>query len=421
MPVDKNLFLHDLAVVAILKNEGPYLKEWLDYHLLAGVEHFYLYDNESPDNQAAVAAPYVKAGIVDYIPLPGKAMQFVAYNDALRFKFQARYMAFLDGDEFIFPKSAGSIADVVDEILSGKQNAAGVAINWQLYGSNGHETADYSKGVLERFTHRAPKNFSARLPSNITGGNVHVKTLADPRKINFVAHPHFPVYFETCHSVNENGKSVQGYNNNPVTADKIALNHYYTKSHEEFTSKQTRGRSDTLSKYDNEWFDVYDRNDEFDDGILHYRAARAKNFRPPDKSRAAEKLLNALMVNLSPTLLPNTPQEFYRGKLETFLTCRAVASYLQTRITDSAPAKFFEEAALKAIPRTFNGMNLAESRLFLRELPDLLSLKYPVVDDIRRAALQIVPQLINVFHMNNLWRDYSELNYLQRLLKIFGE
>ncbi len=76
--VDKDLFLHDLAVVAILKNEGPYLKEWLDYHLLAGVKHFYLYDNESPDNQAEVAKPYVEAGLVDYFPYPGKAMQYAA-------------------------------------------------------------------------------------------------------------------------------------------------------------------------------------------------------------------------------------------------------------------------------------------------------------------------------------------------------
>ena len=36
---DKNLFLYDLAMVAIFKDEGNYLKEWLDYHLLAGVEH----------------------------------------------------------------------------------------------------------------------------------------------------------------------------------------------------------------------------------------------------------------------------------------------------------------------------------------------------------------------------------------------
>ena len=106
--VDKNLFLHDLSVVSILKNEGHYLKEWLDYHIVAGVEHFYLYDNESPDNQAEVAKPYVAAGLVDYIPAPGKFMQCAAYNDAVkRFKFQSRYMAFIDGDEFIYPKASG--------------------------------------------------------------------------------------------------------------------------------------------------------------------------------------------------------------------------------------------------------------------------------------------------------------------------
>ncbi|MBQ4405038.1 MAG: glycosyltransferase family 92 protein [Selenomonadaceae bacterium] len=103
--VDKNLFLHNLAVVAILKDEGNYLKEWLDYHLLAGVDHFYLYDNDSSDNQAEVAKPYIEAGLVDYFSLPGKAMQMVAYNDAVkRFKFHCRYMAFIDLDEFVYPK-----------------------------------------------------------------------------------------------------------------------------------------------------------------------------------------------------------------------------------------------------------------------------------------------------------------------------
>lgn len=103
--VDKDLFLYDLAFVAILKSEGDYLKEWLEYHLAAGVEHFYLYDNDSPDNQAEVAKPYVEAGLVDYFPFPGLKMQYPAYNDALeRFKFQSRYMAFIDGDEFVYPK-----------------------------------------------------------------------------------------------------------------------------------------------------------------------------------------------------------------------------------------------------------------------------------------------------------------------------
>ena len=40
---------HYLSVVAIMKNEKPYLKEWLEYHLMQGVEHFYLCDNDSTD------------------------------------------------------------------------------------------------------------------------------------------------------------------------------------------------------------------------------------------------------------------------------------------------------------------------------------------------------------------------------------
>ena len=414
--VDKNLFPYDLAIVAILKNEGPYLKEWLDYHLVAGVEHFYLYDNDSPDNQAEVARPYVEAGLVDYIPITGKAMQNVAYNNAVkRFKFQTRYMAFIDGDEFIFSRTGQSIAQVVDEILSDKPNAAGLAINWQIYGSNGHENADYSKSVLERFTRRAPSDWA---PDG--KGNAHVKTVSNPRKIYLFINPHFANYFEGFRAVNERGNIAQSPFSRPVSAEKIVVNHYHCKSREEFRIKLKRGRSDIPDTdiYKDEHFDDYNCNDEFDDGILKYRAARAKNFRPPDKRRAAERLLNALMMNLSPTLLPNTPPDFYRGKLETFLTCRAVASYLQTRLTDSAPAKFFEEAALKAIPRAFYGMNLADARLFLRELPALLSLKYPAVDEVRRATLQIIPQLKNAFHMNYMYRDYVETDYLQDLLKL---
>lgn len=38
-----------LAVCAIFKDEAAYLREWLDFHLLMGVEHFYLYDNGSSD------------------------------------------------------------------------------------------------------------------------------------------------------------------------------------------------------------------------------------------------------------------------------------------------------------------------------------------------------------------------------------
>ena len=414
--VDKNLFLYDLAVVAILKNESPYLKEWLDYHLAAGVEHFYLYDNESTDNQAEVVKPYIKEGLVDYTFAPGKTMQLVAYNDAIkRFKFQCRYMAFIDCDEFIFPKTNQSIVEVVDEILSDKPNAAGLGINWQCFGSNGQDNADYSKGVLERFTRRAPKDWT------LDGlGNIHVKTVNNPRMIDFIYNPHFAKYFEENFSVNENGGIIPSAFNNPVTAEKIVVNHYHVKSREEFSVKMQRGRADyKINTYDSAEFNSYDCNEEFDDGILKYREARAKIYRQPDKSHAAENLLNALMKNLSPTLLPNTPKDFYTGKFENFLTCCAVSSYLKKNLVDDTPAKFFEEASLKAILKTLsNVMRLSDARLLIRNLPELLSLPYPAVKDLRTATLQVIFQMREIFHASNMWKDFVELDCLQEMLNL---
>ncbi len=130
-----------------------------------------------------------------------------------------------------------------------------------------------------------------------------------------------------------------------------------------------------------------------------------------------ERLFNALASNLSPTLIPTTPPQFYAGKMETFLTCRAVAAYLKTKLNDDTPAKFFEEASLKAILRAFNGMTFTDARLLLRELPNFLGLPYPVVKDLRNACLQLIPQMMNVMHLNGMWKDYVEFDYLQNLLK----
>jgi hypothetical protein len=50
-------FEHEIAMVSIAKNEGPYLKEWIEYHKLVGFTKFYFYDNESTDNTREILAP----------------------------------------------------------------------------------------------------------------------------------------------------------------------------------------------------------------------------------------------------------------------------------------------------------------------------------------------------------------------------
>lgn len=53
---------HHLAVCAIAKNEGPYFKEWVEWHLSQGVDKFYVYDNESNRRHKADSRTLHQAG-----------------------------------------------------------------------------------------------------------------------------------------------------------------------------------------------------------------------------------------------------------------------------------------------------------------------------------------------------------------------
>ncbi len=371
----------------------------------------------------------------------------------------------------------GRIIDVVDEILVKAPKATGLAIHWQLFGSNGQEKADYSKGVLERFTRRAPKNFTREnKPENIhIPDNCYVKVIGNPRKINLFRTPHRAEYFLTCYSVDENLRYADV--RPAVVADKIVINHYHCKSREEYSRKRERGDAvnfRSAASYNDRKFSVGDRNEEFDDSILKYRAERAKIYQPPDKSHTDERLLNALERNLSPTLSSDTPPEFYTDKIETFLTCRAVSSYLQTKfannsqklfdeplftailesldqmtlqdaqllirdlpnfltLPDSAvkvirnevfrrQAKFYEEVSLVAILKSLEQMTIPDMQLLIRDLPNLMSLPYPVIKELRDEILKFVPKIMEELTLMGgdslRFREFIEMDYIQDWLKL---
>ena len=417
--LNKNLFLYDLAVTAIFKNEGRYLKEWLDYHLLAGVEHFYLYNNNSSDDYKEVLAPYIEKNLVTLTDRPGKMMQYPAYNDALeKFRFECRYMAFIDLDEFIFPKTNQSIVEVVDEILSGKVNAAGLGINWQCFGSNGQEKADYSRGVLERFTLRAPSDWFFINEDGDKVGNIHIKTIANPRFVRYIFHPHFAYYFNEKFAVNSDGKRVNLCDNKPILSDKIVINHYYTKSPEEFLIKIGRGSACRhINPKNMQSFRLFDHNEIFDDEILKYRAARAENFSFESDNDRVNRVINSLAQTLTQNLPADAPPKFFVDKLETFLTCRALAEKFQIKIG----GRFAEELALFGIYQTLAvPMTLLEIRQLIKSLPEILSRPFPVCEKIKqRIQNNLLPGFDEILRskINNCVEHY-EINYLQNLLRL---
>ena len=362
-----------------------------------------------------VLQPYIDAGIVTYTFYPGKCRQMEAYIDAVhRFRFFSRYMAWIDADEFIFPQNNKSVVEVADEIFNANPNAGGIAANIFTFGSNFLETADYTRGVLERFTRRAVDDWGENL----------VSTIANPRRVKVFMQPHAPIYFEGLHAVNEEGGVVPLVTNKPPTVNKIVMNHYHTKSFEEYKKKVQRGNADLfLSNYDIKNFESRDRNEIFDDSILKYRDVRQQlNGGMPKSQINYQQLYIALLQNLSQTFVQNVPPQFYQGKLETFLTCWKLAEYLREKILDKQAGDFFAEAALVAVYKTLQtNFSIADLRLLFNELPNILQLNYPAVKNIRAACINILPQFMNIFRVHNAWHDFTELEYLLNMLKIFDK
>ena len=238
-----------LAVCAIAKNEGPYFKEWLDWHISQGVEKFYIYDNESTDCTREVLAPYIESGVVEYIYYPGYRRQIAAYDDCIdRHRFDTRWLAFIDLDEFIVPLRDSSIT----EFLTGFENSPVVEINWLIYGSGGAEKKSPAP-VMERFRHHS-------LPSHKL--NRHVKSIVNPRRVFTMTGCHEAARIDGVAADSHGDPITRNFREREPQQDVIRINHYAVRSKEEFIEKQNRGRaSGSQRTISMDYFNRYDLND----------------------------------------------------------------------------------------------------------------------------------------------------------------
>ena len=282
-----------LSAATVFQNEAPYLDEWLAFCVSEGIEHFLLYDNCSTDNFREVLEPWINAGIVELLdwPLPWKSgAQVKAFLDALeRLRERSRWVAFIDIDEFLFSPTGQPLP----KVLRPYEGHAGVIVNWQCYGSSGHETRPDGL-TIESYTRRARTGWAR---------NRRVKTIVDPtlaiaprsahlfdvlpghtlvtedftpitirrtangrRRLRHIAarFPYLPFdpYAKTEPSVRQ------------ISVTTLRINHYVTRSREESSGKY----KDRLSLRDRDRRSharYHDRN-EVDDPVLAGKAERVR-------------------------------------------------------------------------------------------------------------------------------------------------
>ena len=114
-----HLSAYELTIASMFYNEAPYLKEWIEYHRMVGVEHFWLYNNGSTDHWEEVLQPYIEGGIVEvtYHPTPAEgffgATQLRAFKEGIRRAVgNAKWIALIDIDEFLLPMQDRTVTSV---------------------------------------------------------------------------------------------------------------------------------------------------------------------------------------------------------------------------------------------------------------------------------------------------------------------
>ncbi len=131
----KKNYQYEVGLCLIFKNEGRFLREWIEYYKMIGVDHFWLYNNNSDDNFLEIIAPYIEDGTVTLVEWTKKYAQVEAYNDCYQHTHKSvHWLGFIDADEFVNLRKD----DDLKVFLHRYRRYPSVNLHWRIFGTSGH-------------------------------------------------------------------------------------------------------------------------------------------------------------------------------------------------------------------------------------------------------------------------------------------
>lgn len=207
---DSKSRIWNLTAAMIFRDEAPYLKEWIEYNKLIGVEHFILYNNLSSDHYLEVLTPYINSGEVeliewsfDYDNHEGWLnIQCSAYNDAIiKSKNRSKWLALIDSDEFLVPKENDNIQNIIKKY--DRKQIGAIEVQWVNFGTSGVKKIPEDKLMIETLL--------------LNGGpDIFYKSIVRPTKVSICISAHFCILQEP-------------FIRKVVSLKEIQLNHYWSR------------------------------------------------------------------------------------------------------------------------------------------------------------------------------------------------
>lgn len=267
------------AIVTTMKNEGPFILEWIAYHRAIGVDDFLIYTNDCTDGTDRMLDLLQRKGIVQHRVNPWRpggalkpqhaALQAAEAEAVIR---DCDWAICMDVDEFINVR-------IGDGTLAALYRAMGdanmISLTWRLFG-NADIVAYQDRFVIEQFTRCAPE--IVRKPHQAWGFKTLFRNIDIYKKMG-VHRPKGlrPDLWDQVRWLNGSGRPMpremfrNGWRSTLDTYgyDWVQLNHYAVRSVESFLVKRDRGRVNHVDRDQglNYWFRM-NHNAEEDRSIL---------------------------------------------------------------------------------------------------------------------------------------------------------
>ncbi|KAF0676803.1 glycosyltransferase family 2 protein [Profundibacterium mesophilum] len=279
-----------VTAVSMMKDEGPYLLEWVAHHLAVGFTDLLVYTNDCTDGTDEMLIRLEALGLAHHrrnvIP-KGIKPQPSAIRHAQEEPLVAEsdWVLVLDADEFVCIRYAdGTLDPMLDAVVAA--GAGGIVMTWRIFGSAGrHEwSRDF---VTEQYLRAAPMDWNK-------GWGVKTLFRHDPERWKLGIHrPKMrnkvldTDYPASVHWLNGSGLPMEEYFKfrgwrsiqRTVGYDWVQVNHYAVKSIDAYAIRKLRGNVNAKKdKYNADYWALQDRNETQDMTMLRYGAARRAIF-----------------------------------------------------------------------------------------------------------------------------------------------